>query len=71
VDHVKTELMPDFDFDAFNHENDGDGEGGDMVGDTSSNDQIEVASGETKESSESSESSETSDNGSSEEVDKW
>jgi hypothetical protein len=22
VDHVKTELMPDFDFDAFNHEND-------------------------------------------------
>jgi len=24
VDHVKTELMPDFDFDAFNHENDGD-----------------------------------------------
>jgi hypothetical protein len=27
VDHVKTELMPDFDFDAFNHDNDGDGEG--------------------------------------------
>ena len=27
VDHVKTELMPDFDFDAFNHEHDGDGEG--------------------------------------------
>ncbi len=29
VDYVKTELMPDFDFDAFNHENDGeyDGEG--------------------------------------------
>ena len=25
VDHVKTELMPDFDFDAFNHENDGEG----------------------------------------------
>jgi hypothetical protein len=24
VDHVKTELMPDFDFDAFNHENDGE-----------------------------------------------
>ena len=22
VDHVKTELMPDFDFDAFNHDND-------------------------------------------------
>ncbi len=27
VDHVKTELMPDFDFDAFNHDNDGDYEG--------------------------------------------
>ncbi|WP_336514179.1 DUF3276 family protein [Pollutibacter soli] len=26
VDHVKTDLMPDFDFDAFNHDNDGDGE---------------------------------------------
>jgi hypothetical protein len=32
VDHVKTDLMPDFDFDAFNHENDGDfeGENGEM-----------------------------------------
>lgn len=29
VDHVKTELMPDFDFDAFNHEYDEEGgEGG-------------------------------------------
>jgi hypothetical protein len=29
VEHVKTELMPDFDFDAFNHEYDEDGhEGG-------------------------------------------
>jgi hypothetical protein len=27
VDHVKTELMPDFDFDAFNHENDGEMDG--------------------------------------------
>ena len=27
VDHVKTELMPDFDFDAFNHEYDEEGEG--------------------------------------------
>lgn len=27
VDHVKTELMPDFDFDAFNHENDYDEDG--------------------------------------------
>lgn len=29
VDYVKTDLMPDFDFDAFNHEyNDAEGEGG-------------------------------------------
>lgn len=27
VDHVKTELMPDFDFDAFNHDNDGEDDG--------------------------------------------
>ncbi len=32
VDYVKTELMPDFDFDAFNHEyNDAEGEGGTYV----------------------------------------
>lgn len=27
VDHVKTELMPDFDFDAFSHEGEGDYDG--------------------------------------------
>ncbi len=27
VDHVKTQLMPDFDFDAYNHEDNGDYEG--------------------------------------------
>lgn len=26
VDYVKTDLMPDFDFDAFNHDNDGEGD---------------------------------------------
>ena len=34
VDHVKTELMPDFDFDAFSHEDapsSGDGEGGEVM----------------------------------------
>lgn len=29
VDYVKTELMPDFDFDAFNHDNDGENESND------------------------------------------
>src|SRR3978361_7650 len=28
IDHVKTELMPDFDFDAFNHDNPYEGEEG-------------------------------------------
>ena len=28
VDYVKTELMPDFDFDAYNHDNVNEGEGG-------------------------------------------
>jgi Protein of unknown function (DUF3276) len=32
VDYVKTELMPDFNFDAFNHDTPYDGEGGDNYG---------------------------------------
>ena len=32
VDYVKTELMPDFDFDAFNHDNDEEGEGAENEG---------------------------------------
>ncbi|GGH71375.1 hypothetical protein GCM10011379_30640 [Filimonas zeae] len=31
VDYVKTDLMPDFDFDAYNHEYAEDGEAGEMV----------------------------------------
>lgn len=35
VDYVKTDLMPDFDFDAFNHEyNDAAEEGGEVVAET-------------------------------------
>src|SRR5579863_8016106 len=33
VDYVKIELMPDFDFDAYNHDNAGEGEGGSMSND--------------------------------------
>lgn len=81
VDHVKTELMPDFDFDAFNHEYDEEGgeggEGGYGGG----------YSHKTPESIQASESSTTStpsttsnpstpstsegDNGANEQVDKW
>ena len=61
VDHVKTELMPDFDFDAFNHDTPYEGdENGSVSMDAPS---------ETK--SDSSASPEVQDNGSSEEVDKW
>jgi hypothetical protein len=74
VDYVKTELMPDFDFDAFNHEDapsSGDGEGG-------STEDVQVAASapvaevsapaptvaETPAAS-------AGDNGATEEVDKW
>ncbi len=32
VDYVKTDLMPDFDFDAYNHDQAPDGEGGEDTG---------------------------------------
>jgi Protein of unknown function (DUF3276) len=44
VDYVKTDLMPDFDFDAFNHENDGENEF-DQVGGS----QVEVVREEVEE----------------------
>ena len=59
VDHVKTELMPDFDFDAFNHENDeydGYPDGGSQgISSTDASSNIEEGPGST----------------SAEEVDKW
>jgi hypothetical protein len=59
VDHVKTELMPDFDFDAFNHENDDFDGYADGPGTASTT--IEPSSNtETQ-----------SDSDSTEEVDKW
>jgi hypothetical protein len=77
VDHVKTELMPDFDFDAFNHENDQDfeGDGGDLESRDDSNINSSVTSGEeatppTQVQIPAPETN-THDNGSSEEVDKW
>ena len=76
IDHVKTELMPDFDFDAFNHDNAFECEEGQQQ-----NTNAEVISVET--STEIVEipmvekvaatvlPQEPLDNGSSEEVDKW
>ncbi len=64
VDHVKTELMPDFDFDAFNHEDTP------LSGDEDSGSSTYSESTEIKaENSGSTDSNEG--NGSGEEVDKW
>lgn len=75
VDHVKTELMPDFDFDAFNHEYDEEGgesgEGG-YGGGYPQPTSAPVQTSETTESSTpSTPSSSEGDNGANEQVDKW
>ena len=76
VDHVKTELMPDFDFDAFNHDTPYEGENAQPAAE-------QTAASETTETSAApaevvAEKIETPvepttpvDNGSTEEVDKW
>ena len=67
VDHVKTELMPDFDFDAFNHEYDEDGGGGEShTPDTSASSEpaSEPPAGPPSDLS-------SGDNGANESVDKW
>jgi hypothetical protein len=69
VDYVKTELMPDFDFDAFNHEDapsSGDEDGGSSNGGSS----VSSASYPSGEST-SSGSTDISSGENSEEVDKW
>jgi hypothetical protein len=59
VDYVKTELMPDFDFDAFNHDQ--------PAGENGDSEYTPVTAEMKPEASE----PPASDNGSSEEVDKW
>lgn len=67
VDHVKTELMPDFDFDAFNH--DTPYEGDEQAAGTNMVDQAEQPTTPAAPREESQASA--GDNGSTEEVDKW
>jgi hypothetical protein len=74
VDHVKTELMPDFDFDAFNHENDGDyeGDGQDLEGDDQEEQRPVVAQASVVAPAVvPEEEPKPVDNGAGEEVDKW
>jgi hypothetical protein len=72
IDYVKTELMPNFDFDAFNHDTPYEGEGGAPQATASA----EAASTETpeitvEEKAEAPAVTTPVDNGSTEEVDKW
>ena len=73
IDHVKTELMPDFDFDAFNHdtpyENDDIQQQNNIVENLNIENPIQIseAIGEAKKA----EPNISLDNGSTEEVDKW
>lgn len=60
VDYVKTELMPDFDFDAFNHDN--------PVGE---NGEMEVQESAAAEESPEISTPSSADNGTTDEVDKW
>jgi hypothetical protein len=74
VDYVKTDLMPDFDFDSFNHDTpyEGDEEGA-MQGETASVANQPVAdNGPADEmSAPAAPMADTGDNGANEEVDKW
>jgi hypothetical protein len=71
VDYVKTELMPNFDFDAFNHDTPYEGEGGQaapVTAETSSTEETPVAETTIETPAE---PITPADNGSTEEVDKW
>lgn len=70
VDFVKTELMPDFDFDAFNHEYP-EGEGESMAADAPPAPEASASATVAASAETSTESAAPQDNLSSEEVDKW
>jgi hypothetical protein len=77
IDHVKTELMPDFDFDAFNHDTPYEGEEGQIqipsVEESNFEKPVEIVEEKTEEKviPVAVESQVPLDNGSHEEVDKW
>jgi len=69
VDHVKTELMPDFDFDAFNHEYDDDAaEGGAYEAPSATSASTDTP---TAPSAPAASDISSGDNGADEPVDKW
>jgi hypothetical protein len=71
IDYVKTELMPDFDFDAFNHDTPYEGDG-QAPQNTEAAAPVLTAEAVTEEKAEAPAVESTPvDNGSTEEVDKW
>jgi hypothetical protein len=78
IDYVKTDLMPDFDFDAFNHDNPYEGEDGQYQNAPVENESSDSSAAISIENEtivppvkSEPESQEPLDNGSTEEVDKW
>ena len=72
VDYVKTELMPNFDFDAFNHDTPYEGEGGaPATNNTEAAVTTPAPEAVAEEKTTTSEPVTPVDNGSTEEVDKW
>ena len=73
VDYVKTELMPNFDFDAFNHDTPYEGEGGQAQAAPNTEAAAPASAPEAiaEEKTETPAASTPLDNGSTEEVDKW
>ena len=69
VDYVKTDLMPDFDFDAFNHDEVEEGQGADTI--SNSNDVITETAENTAEIAPVSEDVNSLDGKIKDEVDKW
>jgi hypothetical protein len=71
VDYVKTELMPDFDFDAFNHDTPYEGEEGTSTITETANVEVEASAATTIVEEVPATPTASTDNGSTEEVDKW
>lgn len=71
VDYVKTELMPDFDFDAFNHDTPYEGEEGGAPAAPAASEAPAAAPAAEVKSEPVADNSASQDNGSTVEVDKW
>ncbi len=71
VDYVKTELMPDFDFDAFNHDEVAEEGNGESIERVTAVDQVETAAEKAAEIAPVAQAADTTPTDNNEEVDKW